>query len=144
MEQHAHAPVWDYTCGDRLVEADLPVLDAMCAGLAHDPPAGVIPDAVLDRLLAQRERVPHLRRHLPDTRDEIVRQWATLPTLSRDDLVHSTPAFVLDDADLDRMVIYATSGTTGHPILIPTPPIGAAAYHLLLDRALGLWGVEIP
>ncbi|MEM7786513.1 MAG: AMP-binding protein [Bacteroidota bacterium] len=143
MEQHPAAPRWNYTCGDRLVAADLPVLDAMRADLAAEPASGPgeIPETVVARLLRERARVPHLAAHLPETASEIVRTWADLPTLSREDLVRRTPAFVPDAADLDRMVIYSTSGTTGHPILIPNHPVGASAYQLLLERAFALWDV---
>lgn len=146
MEQHPHAPVWNYTCGDFLTEADRPRLGAMRESLAADPAwePGEVPEAVLDRLWAERARVPHLARHLPASRAMLASRWADLPTLSREDLSRRLPEFVPDGEDLDRMVVYSTSGTTGHPIQIPNHPVGAASYQLLMERALAVYGVRLP
>ena len=147
IEQHANAPRWNYTCGDRLISADLPVVDRMREDLAEsltDDTWNEPAERVLDAVWASRHAVPHLTRHLPATRDALRQQWADLPTISREDLAVRTPDFVPEGADLDRMVIYSTSGTTGHPILIPNHPVGAASYQLLLERALSRWGVRLP
>ena len=37
----------------------------------------------------------------------------------------------LDDAALDRMVIYRTAGTTGHPITVPHHPVAIRCYEPL-------------
>lgn len=146
MEQHPHAPLWNYTCGDRLVADDLRQLDPMRLELARAPEydADTLPEALVDALWAQRPLVPHLAQHLPSTRAELGTTWADLPTLTREDLHRRLPAFVPDGVDLDRIVVYTTSGTTGHPLTIPNHPIGAASYQLLLERALALYGVELP
>ena len=147
MEQHAHAPRWNYTCGDQLTATDLPVLEAMRADLAESAAvysANEPPERVLDAVWADRAAVPHLARVVPATRAALGRQWADLPTISREDLAVRTPDVVPDGADLDRMVIYSTSGTTGHPILIPNHPVGAASYQILLERALARHGVRLP
>lgn len=147
MEQHPAAPRWNYTCGDRLTEADLPVLDQVRADLLESAvgDAGNEPqEQILDAVWASRAAVPHLARILPATRAYLRRQWSDLPTISREDLAVRIPDFVPDGADLDRMVIYDTSGTTGHPILIPNHPTGAASYQILLERALAQWNVRLP
>ena len=146
MEQHPHAPIWNYTCGDQLVTGDLRQLDRMRLELMSTPgyTAEEVPEAVVDALWAQRPFVPHLNKNLPPRRARIATTWADLPTLSREDLARHTPEFVPDGMDLDRMVVYSTSGTTGHPLTIPNHPIGAASYQLLLERALKAYGVQIP
>lgn len=146
LEQHPHAPRWNYTCGDQLVADDLPRLDRMRGELASTPDAaaGEPPERVLDALWAQRTLVPHLAAHLPGARSALAERWADLPTLSREDLARRVPDFVPDGADLDRIVVYSTSGTTGHPLTIPNHPVGAAAYQLLMERALSIYGVTLP
>jgi phenylacetate-CoA ligase len=44
---------------------------------------------------------------------------------------------------LDDLIIYATSGTTGHPLVIPSHPIVGACYTPLLKAALALKGIEL-
>jgi len=146
MEQHPHAPIWNYTCGDQLVDDDHRQLDQMRVELASTPEytANTLPEAVVESLWAHRQLVPHFAKHLPETRAELARNWADLLTLSREDLHRHLPEFVPDGVDLERIVVYSTSGTTGHPLTIPNHPIGAAAYQLLLERALDAYGVRIP
>lgn len=146
MEQHPHAPLWNYTCGDQLVADDLHQLDQMRLELASTPEYTVdsLPEPMVEALWANQPLVPHLAKHLPETRAELVQTWADLPTLSREDLHRHLPEFVPDGVDLDRMVVYTTSGTTGHPLTIPNHPVGAASYQLLLERALAIYGVQIP
>ncbi|GAB5537506.1 MAG: hypothetical protein Rubg2KO_37550 [Rubricoccaceae bacterium] len=146
MEQHPSAPIWNYTCGDHLIEDDHRQLDQMRLELASTPEttADTLPEAMVETLWAHRQRVPHLAKHLPESRLELAKIWADLPTLSREDLSRHVPEFVPDGVDLERMVVYSTSGTTGHPLTIPNHPIGAASYQLLLERALAIYGVQIP
>ena len=146
MEQHPYAPLWNYTCGDQLVEDDHRQLDQMRGELASTPDyaADALPQAMMESLWAHHQRVPHFAKHLPETRVELARTWADLPTLSREDLHRHMPEFVPDGVDLERIVVYTTSGTTGHPLTIPNHPIGAASYQLLLERALATYGVQIP
>ena len=62
---------------------------------------------------------------------DLARDWREIPTTSRRDLAERPWDFVPDDEPLDRLIIYRTAGTTGHPI------VGAAssAGHPLLRAA---------
>ena len=84
------------------------------------------------------EQVPFYRRYgspparLPD-----------LPTISRADLSRDVAQFVPDDVAIERMMFFNTSGTTGHPLLVPSHPLVAANYLAFHKRALRRVGVEL-
>ena len=59
-----------------------------------------------------------------------------IPPCVRDDLQREPWAFVSDALQLDDLVIYQTSGTTGHPLDILTHPEPLAMYVPLLRAAL--------
>src|SRR5262249_39647597 len=44
---------------------------------------------------------------------------------------------------LDRFINFRTSGTTGHPLLLPSHPVVAANYLALHKRALRRFGIEL-
>ncbi|MEY3014499.1 MAG: hypothetical protein RIT45_3234, partial [Pseudomonadota bacterium] len=44
-------------------------------------------------------------------------------------------------ADLERMVVYRTAGTTGHPVVVPHHPLAVAHYLPLVESALARWKV---
>src|SRR6185503_7220 len=62
---------------------------------------------------------------------------------SRADLARDVAAFVPDPLAIDRLIQYATSGTTGHPLLVPSHPAVAASYLAYHKRALARVGVEL-
>ena len=67
----------------------------------------------------------------------------TFPSCGRDDLQRELWAFVPDALPLDDLVIYQTSGTTGHPLDILTHPEPLAMYVPLLRAALATRGVRL-
>jgi phenylacetate-CoA ligase len=143
LKEHADAPRFNYATGDRLHRADLEQIEHFRAALdgGRGPRTPGPPPAVLQRLAGLRERVPWLRDHLPAGID-LERAWATLPTTSRLDLARAPWDFVPDDEPLDRLVIYRTAGTTGHPISVPHHPLAIRCYEPLLEHALGRHGAR--
>ncbi len=142
MVEHPDAPPWDYFCGNRVVADDLPGLAAFTAALARPTTGARIPGQVLQTLAAAIPRTPILRRLLPPTAD-LERDWHELPTTSRADLAAGPSDWVPDDADWSRLVCHDTSGTTGHPIIIPHHPAACAAYEPLYAAALAARGVQL-
>jgi phenylacetate-CoA ligase len=135
MRDHPDAPHWTYAVGDRLDAQDLLEIERFRDLLAQPLWS---PPAVHAQLV---QRLPHIAR-LADWSGK-VRQWAELPTSSRADLAMAPETFVPDDADLQRLVIYRTAGTTGHPIAVPHHPVAVAAYLPLVERAAALHGVVL-
>jgi len=146
LREHADAPRFNHATGDRLRREDLPVLDAYREALAtrrgaHAP--GAPPPELLARCAAWSASVPWARREWPRG-ISFERDFASLPTTSRVDLARAPWEFVPDDEPLDRLVIYRTAGTTGHPISVPHSPVAIRCYEPLLELALARWGTRAP
>jgi len=66
-----------------------------------------------------------------------------LPTTDRSDLNRDSWSFVSDSQPLDDLIVYNTSGATGHPLDILTHPDTLALYIPLLQAALAAPGIAI-
>lgn len=144
LVEHPDAPSFNYAAGDRLVPSELRALDALRAALraGRGPRPGAAPGGdVLSRLAAVSALVPGIRARLLKGLDP-ARHWSEVPTCSRADLAESPWAFVPDDQPLERLVVYRTAGTTGHPIAVPHHPFAVACYLPLLELALERHGVR--
>ncbi len=71
------------------------------------------------------------------------RGWRDLPTMDRSDLQTALAQHVPWHRRTDDLLCFTTSGTTGHPIRVPSTPLAAAAYLALHERALALHGVRL-
>lgn len=69
--------------------------------------------------------------------------WHTLRTTSRADLQADLYRLVPLQRQSADLLCFSTSGTTGHPIRVPSTPMAAAAYQPLHERALALHGVHL-
>lgn len=135
MREHPDAPHWTYAVGDRLLAADIEELQRFRAELSQPQWS---PQAVHAQLAQRLLHIGRLREFAGQ-----VRQWTDLPTSARADLAVAPEHFVPEDQDLQRLVIYRTAGTTGHPIAVPHHPLAVAAYLPLVERAAALHGVEL-
>jgi phenylacetate-CoA ligase len=143
LREHADAPRFNYATGDRLHPEDLPGIERFREQLRAErrpcPPEP--PPAVLQRVAALRTQVPFFRSRIPAGID-LRRDWPALSTTSRQDLALAPWDFVPDDEPLDRLVIYRTAGTTGHPIAVPHHPFAVRCYEPLLEFALERHGAR--
>ncbi|GAA0768754.1 capsule biosynthesis protein CapK [Ideonella azotifigens] len=69
--------------------------------------------------------------------------WQALPTTSRADLQADLARHVPRHLQSPDLICFTTSGTTGHPIRVPSTPATAASYAALHERALALHGVRL-
>jgi phenylacetate-CoA ligase len=69
------------------------------------------------------------------------RRFGDIAPVSRADFAADVAQFVPDHVSLDRMMHFRTTGTTGHPLLIPSHPIVAARYAAFHKRALRRVGI---
>jgi len=83
------------------------------------------------------KRVPFFRQYNQDCGS-----LAELPTVSRADMSRDITQFVPEHLPLDRLIAFETSGTTGHPLLVPSHPVVAARYSCYHKKALGWNGVS--
>ncbi len=129
--QHRDAPRFTGRSGHRLTATDVHQLNLDKVAYQEDRPWVT---AFLDRC---RRQVPHYREY----------PWhqpvSTFPCTSRKDLSSNLTAFVPDDIDINRLIAYETSGTTGHPLTIPSQPLVAARYHCFHERILSWHGIEL-
>ncbi len=135
------APRYNHQCGDRLSAAGLARVRAFEQQMLTTPPgwsANSRP-AWLDEYAARcLATVPFYRHYGAPPSD-----FADLPTCARADLSHAPWAFVPDDAPLDDLIVYNTSGTTGHPLDILSHPEAASTYLPLLRAALATRGLTL-
>ena len=142
IQQHADAPRWNFVLGDRVLADDLERVEAYRRALAEPRSirAAAPPAALLTWVEALRPRVPLLSDRLP-AGFEIARDWAHVPTMTREDLAVRPEAVVPLDADLERLIVYDTSGTTGHALRLPHHPRTVALAQALIERVLDQHGV---
>jgi phenylacetate-CoA ligase len=144
VREHPCAPRWTHQIGDHLVAADLEAVDAFRSEVeAHRSGARRgPPPALVERLAALRERVPLWQQRI-GAGFAMERDWAYLPTTRREDLASRIDLAVPLDEPLDRLIVYETSGTTGHALRIPHHPRAVAQLHVLVERALGWYGLPV-
>ncbi|MCP4040344.1 MAG: AMP-binding protein, partial [Gammaproteobacteria bacterium] len=138
IENNPHAPIWNYVVGDRLLAEDLPAIVSYRREIEDGSRPGEEspPESILAYIESMRSRVLLFRDHLPEGFN-IARDWGEIPTMSREDLAVRIESVVPVDADLSRLIVYDTSGTTGHALRIPQHPGAVALNHPLLDHVLG-------
>ncbi len=71
------------------------------------------------------------------------RSFIELPTITREDIARDMPYLVPDDVDIERLINFRTSGTSGHPLLMASHPLVAAQYLGYHKRALRRFGVSL-
>jgi phenylacetate-CoA ligase len=142
LREHPDAPQFNYATGDRLRQEDLPLIERFRMDLHSFRGARVIepPPWIVDRLTSQWDEVPFFRQWNV-TSSNLARDWHEIPTTSRRDLAERPWDFVPDDVPLDRLIIYRTAGTTGHPISVPHHPLAVRCYEPLIEFALERHGV---
>ena len=137
LSEHPAAPRFTHLATERLDAAALTRIAAWEMDL--DTMAGPANARLQDLIHRCYRLVPHYRTlgAPPDRLDAV-------PSIRRADLAAAPWRFVPDDAPLDdTMAVYQTSGTTGHPINVPTNAEALAKYVPLLRRALGLHGLRL-
>lgn len=137
LVEHPHAPVFRNRSGHRLTTTDLWLARWHHLRVTHGRVASpATAPAWAWRLFARcRREVPHFQR-LP-----AAVPWQGIPTTCRADLAADVARFVPRSADISRLVCFTTSGTTGHPIKVPSHPVVAAGYYSHHCRALRLHGI---
>ncbi len=140
LTEHPDAPRFNYATGDRLRREDLPLMRHYRAALrTRRGRRGPEPSEDILRW------VEDLRESVPWFADNDARggAWGGIPTSSRADLAVAPWKFVPYDQPLDRLVIYRTAGTTGHPISVPHHPVAIRFYEAMIETALAYHGIKL-
>jgi phenylacetate-CoA ligase len=139
LHEHPSAPRFNHQCGDRLSAAGLARVRAYEQAVAAGPAdwlPGETPQWVMGFAADCLRDVPFYREA-----GTLPAAFTDLPTCARADLSREPWAFVPDSLPLDDLIVYNTSGTTGHPLDILSHPEAASMYLPLLRAALGTRGV---
>ncbi len=141
LRESPHAPRYNHQCGDRLTTAGLARVRAFEAERAATPigwAAGALP-AWLPEFVAECFRdVPFYRQLGAPPAD-----FAAISPTTRADLSREPWSFVPDSVPLDDLIVYNTSGATGHPLDILSHPETSAKYLPLLRAALASHNVTL-
>ena len=142
LSEHPNAPPFNDQCADLLDMSGLAQVETFASQLASGPGGWTAMERPLwltDFLKACFETVPYYRSY--DLSPDV--DFTDIPTISRADLEKGVWHFVPDDLDLKDIVIYRTSGTTGHPIETIWHPIICGMYLPLVQTALGWRGTAM-
>ena len=137
LSEHPAAPRFTHLATERLDAAALARIAAweLALDIAAEPPNARVQD-LIDRCYRV---VPHYRA-LGAPPEAL----GAVPSIQRADFASAPWRFVPDDAPLDdTMAVFQTSGTTGHPMNVPTDAEALAKYVPLLRRALALHGLRL-
>lgn len=141
LHEHPSAPRYNHHCGDRLSLAGLARVRAYEQTLRATPPGwrlGALPAWLAEFAAYCYREAPFYRASgAPPER------FADIPPCSRADLSRAPWAFVPDDLPLEDLIVYNTSGVTGHPLDILSHPETASKYLPLLRAALATRGVTL-
>lgn len=139
MREHPAAPVYRNQSGNRLLAGEVASLKSYETDIGNAQigwTAGQAPDWIAPFLADTYATVPFFRRHgSPPGRLQ------DAPTTSRADLSGDIASFVPDSVDLARLMHFQTTGTTGHPLLIPSHPLVAGRYLAFHKRAMARFGI---
>ena len=141
LREHPHAPIYRNRSGNRLTSEEVRRVAALCeevaaATIAWKPGA---PPLWLSEFAARCfSDMPHYRQ-----RGAVPREFEEIEPVSRADLSRDIASFVPDSVPVERMINFRTSGTSGHPLLLPSHPVVAASYLAFHRRALRRVGVTL-
>ncbi|MCA1246160.1 AMP-binding protein [Massilia sp. MS-15] len=139
LRRHPHAPIYRNHSGNRLLAHEIGLVRAFEEEVAATPPdwtPGRVPGWVMPFVADAFATVPFYRAlgSPPRRLDE-------LAPVARADLAADVARFVPDHVDTRRLLAFQTTGTTGHPLLVPSHPLVAARYAAFHKRALRRAGI---
>lgn len=144
LRESAHAPRWNHAAGDKIDAKDLEALKQFAKGIdsAQRQTDGAIPEHLINWILDRHRVVPAFRMRILNA-GEVENLWSDVPTMSREDIAVTPELFVPDDADLNKLIVYRTAGTTGHALLVPHSARAAGMYQPLIEAGLAKHGVKV-
>src|SRR5258708_1186025 len=141
LREHPAAPRFNHECGDRLTSAGLGRVREFEQWISTSAPGwqpGQAPPWLAEFVAFCFREVPFYRRY-----GAAPTRFADTPTSARGDLSREPWHFVPDSLPLDDLIVYNTSGATGHPLEVLSHPEAASKYLPLLRAVLRLHGVTL-
>ncbi|MFN7950407.1 MAG: AMP-binding protein [bacterium] len=141
--EHVDAPRWNQTLGDRVGERELECLRSFRRTLVEQPlEDGREPSAAIAEWLESLRGRLWLLDGLPRGFDAR-RDFRAVPTTDRETIARRIEDLVPHDLDLEDAIVYSTSGTTGHAVIVPSHPSAMVQNLAHLERAAALHGVTL-
>jgi len=139
MRDHPHAPIYRNDSGNRLLAHEIALVrsfedDVATADVGWTP--GQPPAWVRDFIAETFRTVPYYR-----ALGSPPRRLEDMAPIARADLAADVAQFVPDHVDTTRLMLFLTTGTTGHPLVVPSHPLVAARYAAFHKRALRRVGI---
>ena len=145
MRQHPHAPIWNWPNGEQLNESGLAIVNDFADQLRASRNVAVVRPEWLEAFVTYCcTEVPFYRCSLLREATLTQLRFDVVPTCCRNDLAPRVWDFVPDCASLEDLIVFSTSGTTGHPTRMLSQPANAACGVPLIEFALQRFGVEMP
>jgi len=141
LREHPSAPRYNFQTGDRITAPGLQRIREYEHRLQTDLRgwrSGELPEWLPPFVEECLREVPFYRRRGNSSGD-----FFSLPTIDRGDLGREPWAFVPDAQPLDDLIVYPTSGTTGHAVSVLSHPEVSSMYLPLLRQALAWRGVRL-
>lgn len=142
LREHPAAPVWNTEVGDRMGLDDARLVQWFEEELHQNRRSAGAgpPDWLLQWIREVEPRTIYFRERLKGLNP--ARDFERIQPMERADLAGSLARIIPEDADLDRLVINPTSGTTGVPLLCPNHPRAVGCYDPLIQFALRRHGLH--
>lgn len=143
LKQHPHAPIWNFETGDRIENPDLADIRDFAEKLQELRPVWTDrpPDSTVKWVRRRRPVVSAFQRNIPENYD-IQKDWAAIPTTNRKTVAAKIETLVPYDADVSRLIVYDTSGTSGHPMAVPQHPAALGKVLPMLEFVMARYGVS--
>jgi len=135
LREHPAAPIFRNNSGNRLTSSDLKALESFDACVQSTKIAPTKPSWLSDFIAQTYDDVPYYRQL------GALQNFDDIIPISRSDLSRDIAQFVPDSVALNRMMHFQTSGTTGHPLLVPSHPQVAGRYLSYHKKALSRFGI---
>ncbi len=141
LREHAHSPIWNYNCGDRINDTDLRIIEAFGEKLFNERKGSLeVTDVILRWIENLREDVILFRENTRNI--DTQKEFSRIKCMTREDIATSLEKIVPLSISLERLIVNSTSGTTGHPIITPNHPAAIGCYTPLLLFSLERHGVK--
>ncbi|MFZ6008783.1 MAG: CoF synthetase, partial [Bacteroidota bacterium] len=137
LKQDQFAPKFNFQSGDRLFRHHLQQVQAYAEKLNSKPPVneGASPGWLDHYLQWCIETVPFYKNRKSHFEEQ--------PTIGRGDLHRAPWKFVSADCDLEDMLVYQTSGTTGSAMDVVFDPVSQACWIPQLESVLDSYGIKL-
>ena len=135
--ENANAPRFNAECGDRLEVPDVAIIQRFSESLNGLQSSGTSADFAKEFFRTKRTASPYF--HALDA----TMPWDEIAPMTRHDIRDRLHEIVPVDADLSRLILNPTSGTTGMPVQIPNTPGGVGHYQPLILEAIRRHGISL-